>query len=417
MPRNKRAEDHGKWPGGVGARGSANGIAPRRILITADPIGGVWTYTIDLMEALQSRGIAFALATMGRTLSPAQREAIKRLPHVSLFESGNKLEWMQDPWAEVDRAGEWLLEIAEDFHPDLVHLNGYAHGNLPWRRPVVMVAHSCVYSWFSAVRKTAPCPTEWGEYRRRVALGLRAATLVTAPTRAMLEELPKHYGGGFRLAAPVFNGRPAQGFTPGVKEPFILSGGRLWDEAKNVAVLARASPTLPWPVCLAGEGEHPDGSAVSFPNVNLLGCLAPDAFAEVLSRASIYALPARYEPFGLSALEAALSGCALVLGDIASLREVWGDAAIFVEPEDSNAWGAAINRLISSPSLRREMAARASERAAEFTLEEMGRKYHDLYITAMELHFRRPGVGAAVRGPRPGGAPRPLSIGPLGKSK
>ncbi len=32
-------------------------------------------------------------------------------------------------------------------------------------------------------------------------------------------------------------------------------------------------------------------------------------------------LPARYEPFGLSVLEAALSGCALVLGDIPSLRE------------------------------------------------------------------------------------------------
>ena len=51
-----------------------------------------------------------------------------------------------------------------------------------------------------------------------------------------------------------------------------------------------------------------------------------------LRRATIFALPARYEPFGLSALEAGLAGCALVLGDI-PMREVWHDAAMFVPPE------------------------------------------------------------------------------------
>ena len=54
-----------------------------------------------------------------------------------------------------------------------------------------------------------------------------------------------------------------------------------------------------------------------------------------MGRAAIYALPARYEPFGLSILEAALSGCALVIGDIPSLREIWADAALFV-PSDGH---------------------------------------------------------------------------------
>jgi glycogen synthase len=59
--------------------------------------------------------------------------------------------------------------------------------------------------------------------------------------------------------------------------------------------------------------------------------------ADWYARASIYALPARYEPFGLSALEAALSGCALILGDIPSLREVWLEAAPYVSPDDESA--------------------------------------------------------------------------------
>ena len=67
----------------------------------------------------------------------------------------------------------------------------------------------------------------------------------------------------------------------------------------------------------------------------LLGRLDERRWPSGWPRAAIYALPARYEPFGLSALEAALSGCALVLGDIPSLREVWGDAAVFVPPDDA----------------------------------------------------------------------------------
>ena len=123
------------------------------------------------------------------------------------------------------------------------------------------------------------------------------------------------------------NGRAALTAAPVVKEPFILAVGRLWDEAKNVAALERVAPRLGWPVSVAGEEAHPGGGQVRPGHVRRLGRLAPEALAPWFARASIYALPARYEPFGLSALEAALAGCALVLGDIPSLREVWGDAA------------------------------------------------------------------------------------------
>ncbi len=54
-----------------------------------------------------------------------------------------------------------------------------------------------------------------------------------------------------------------------------------------------------------------------------VGRLGPEEMREQYARAAIFAHPARYEPFGLSVLEAALSGCALVLGDISSLRELW----------------------------------------------------------------------------------------------
>jgi glycosyltransferase involved in cell wall biosynthesis len=98
----------------------------------------------------------------------------------------------------------------------------------------------------------------------------------------------------------------------------------------------------------------------------------------------VYALPARYEPFGLTALEAALSGCALVLGDIASLREIWADAALFVDPSDDGALESGIRTLIENPDLRRRYADRAAARARLFSTEQMGSEYLQIYRAALE---------------------------------
>ena len=131
----------------------------------------------------------------------------------------------------------------------------------------------------------------------------------------------------------------------------MLTAGRLWDEAKNVAAVAQVAPRLPWPVYVAGEDRHPNGTSRRVRRLHACSAdLAPDALADWYARAAIYALPARYEPFGLSVLEAALSGCALVLGDIPSLREIWGDAAVFVPPDDPDALADAhLRDLIADP--------------------------------------------------------------------
>jgi len=127
-------------------------LLPRRVLLTADTVGGVWTYAVDLARGLSARGVEVALATMGAPLSDAQRETAERIPGLLVFESGFRLEWMEDPWRDVERAGDWLLGLEARFGPDLVHLNGYAHAALPWSAPKLVVAHSCVLSWWSAVK-------------------------------------------------------------------------------------------------------------------------------------------------------------------------------------------------------------------------------------------------------------------------
>jgi glycosyltransferase involved in cell wall biosynthesis len=352
-----------------------------KILLTTDTVGGVWTYAIQLARALEPHGVHIALATMGAALSPAQRAQVSRLANVELHESTYKLEWMQQPWEDVRAAGEWLLEIEHQFQPDVVHLNGYVHARLPLRAPVLVVGHSCVLSWWDAV-KCQWLPESWDRYRSEVAAGLRAADVVVAPSQAMLTALHRHYG-PLPKSKVIYNGCERASRQPLAKEPFILAAGRLWDEAKNIRALETVAPHTRWPIYVAGDERNPDGGAVQAKGVSLLGVLDERAMSEWQARAAIYALPARYEPFGLSILEAAMAGCALVLGDIESLREIWQDAALYVAPDDEIALAAALNRLIDDPDLRADLSHRAMNRAARYSAAAMASEYLATYRQLM----------------------------------
>jgi glycogen synthase len=305
---------------------------PRRILMTADPIGGVWSYVLELARGLSGYGVEIALATMGQALSVEQRQEVADEGNITLYESAYRLEWMDNPWEDVERSGDWLLSLEAELCPDLIHLNGYVHASLPWQSPCVVVAHSCMLSWWQAVRREE-MPVGFEPYRKLVAKGLGAADLVIAPTAAMLECVRKLYL-PLPTARVIHNARSRARFRPGQKEEFILSVGRIWDDAKNIGALAKLAHDLPWPVYVAGEQKDPEGGAASIEGVSRLGFLSSEKLAPWYAAAPIYALPARYEPFGLTVLEAALSGCALVLGDIPSLRELWEGAAVFVDPDE-----------------------------------------------------------------------------------
>jgi glycogen synthase len=356
--------------------------APRRVLMTADAVGGVWTYALDLSRALAQRGTEVVLAIMGPPLDREQRAAADGLG-LRLHEAPYQLEWMPGAWHDVDRATAWLLELRALEQPDLVHLNGYCHADLPWGAPVVVVGHSCVWSWWRAVRGGNP-PREWSEYRRRVAAGLRAAHRVVAPTAAMLRALEAAYG-PLPHGSAVHNGRfaPAEP-PPSRKQALVFSAGRVWDQAKNLAALDRAAARLSWPVAVAGEARHPSGGAHKPHQLAALGRLSADDVAGWMARAAIYAAPALYEPFGLGPLEAAQAGCALVLGDIASLREVWGDAALFAPPDDDAALAAAIERLVADEPLRADLARAARARACRFEPGRMAEQYLEVYAAAAD---------------------------------
>lgn len=346
----------------------------KRVLMTSDTIGGVWTYVIELTKQLKKYNIEVILATMGPSPNQFQYKQLSNLSNVELFESNFKLEWMDDPWNDIEKSAEWLLNLESLTTPDIIHLNGYCHAAYQWKAPVLVVAHSCVCSWFDHVKKCS-IPQSWKFYVSNVRYGLQQADLVVTPSKSTLQDLYKHYG-EFAPSLVIYNGIDSHYTQNILKEPFIFTAGRLWDEAKNINAIASISQALYWPVFAAGD---PKTNIYETEKLHIIGNKPHNEILEWMKRSTIFCLPALYEPFGLTALEAASCGCVLVLSNIDSFKEIWADTALYIEPNNHLELLHLLNQLIENPDIQKKYASRSIERSKEFTSNKCALMYLQLY--------------------------------------
>jgi glycogen(starch) synthase len=360
-----------------------------RVLMTADAVGGVWNYSLTLARAMANRGVSYTLAVMGPPPSGAQLAEADTIPSLEVRRHAFRLEWMKEPWEDVRAAGDWLLELSREYRPDIVHLNGYSHASLDFEAPKIVVAHSCVCSWWRAVHGE-PAPAHWNEYRRRVQAGLSAADLVIAPSATMIRELEDEHGCLANTAVIQNAAELPEGIHGDRRFSFIFAASRFEDEAKNLALLQKVAQRVSWPVFVAGDGPDCAG-------LHMTGRLSHQAVLERMQRAEIFCHPALYEPFGLAPLEAALSGCALALADIPSLRELWGGAALFFDPRDPAGAAEVLNRLVDDEELRRRTAEAGRRRAAFYTPVLQSESYLGAYRSVRTFSGRETAFSGAWR--------------------
>ena len=355
-------------------------------LVTADAIGGVWTYARELVTGLAQRGVRVTLVSFGEIPTAEQTEWMDGLKNIDFRPTAFRLEWMQECEEDIAASSEYLRALIREIRPDVLHLNQYCYGSLECDVPKVVVAHSDVVSWWVGVHGEEPRETKWmGWYRDTVRGGISDADAVVAPSRWMLEALESHYTAP-RCGSVIYNGRNPGLFNPHLtKEDLVVSVGRVWDPAKQVALLAGRDQKVD--VVIAGSDKHPDevmrGARPALParrKVQFRGVQSGAQLAQLMGRASLYAATSRYEPFGLAPLEAAFSRCAIVANDIPTFREVWGEAAYYFHQNDAGSLADAINRLTADRQLRLALGNLAYARARErYTATRMVDQYLNLY--------------------------------------
>ena len=434
------------------------------VLITSDTVGGVWTYTQELVSGLAARGHRVTLVSFGKLPNPDQTAWMQQLGSVDYRPTEYRLEWMEVAERDIEESRRYLEFLVREVQPDVLHFNQYCYGDINVDVPRIVVAHSDVVSWWVAVHGCEPDDSPWIQrYREHVTTGLRAADMVVAPSRWMLDALTRHYLSP-RHGKVIYNGRSPELFDADQpKQDHVLSVGRIWDEGKHVSLLlepqsargliaqtiqansandtravyssalphtepssegvAQLSPgRQPWvsfphdqsPVGTAenspalqrwesrmdkpsprGTTEVPDILIVGWtqepgrekkalpacpPNVHLLGPKSQDELRHLYADASIYAATSRYEPFGLSPLEAAFSRCALVMNDIPVFHELWGNSATYFRKDEPADLSRALAQLSNNPELRNRLANKAFLRACQkFTASRMVAEYESAY--------------------------------------
>lgn len=349
-----------------------------KILMTTDTVGGIWNYSVELCKGLKEYHVTIHLVAMGAWPSKEQRKQIAEYENVILYKSDFKLEWMQDPWEDVEKSRKWINCIYQTVQPDLVHLNNYAHIEEDWECPVVTVFHSSVPTWWQAVKGTS-IPSSWDPYIKMVKNSLNGADVVVSPTRAILEKAQ----GIHNITSPtkiIYNGKEMSFPNLIEKEDFILCSGRIWDEGKNLKLLSKIAQHLPWPVFVAGNNINPNtGNICEVENVNFIGKLNPEELKNWMQRAKIFVSPTKYEPFGLSILEAAKAGCVLALSNIDTLQELWHGNAVFFDPENAEEAEKVILQLISDEDFRKTLAQKSKKAAESYCTKKMSSDYFQLY--------------------------------------
>ncbi len=314
----------------------ASAKTPLRILLTTDPRGVDWNHVLEVLRMLDSLPLSVALVPVGGEFSHSQRADLRLLSRTRLFVNCAAQSAPGAPF--VESVGQWLLGVARSFRPDVVHLSADVYATLPWGVPVLIGVHSLKMS------------------------------------------LNPHNGG----RAPQVSGLPGAESRMGARAGFepklarIFSAGDLRDEVRNIALLDRIASYLGWPVEVAGECPGHFGNGQRQGAV-FLGNLSADALAQRLREAAIYAAPTHSSRCDVGILEAALSGCALVLSDLPELREAWGGGALYLPPDDEAAWCGALSMLIANTAAQEEMGGRARTRAQQLSKQAMAKSYFSDY--------------------------------------
>jgi glycosyltransferase involved in cell wall biosynthesis len=180
--------------------------------------------------------------------------------------------------------------------------------------------------------------------------------------------------------AELFSPPPAQGDRSGV-----LYVARL-EPHKNQLALIRALNGSGIPLTLVGPNHsHHPGYAErcrreADENVTFLGPRDHEALVDLYRRAAVHAMPSWFETTGLSSLEAAATGAAIVTTNRGFASEYFGDLATYCDPGVRGSIRKAVEKALSAPApeaLRRRILQR-------YTWEHAARETYAGYLTALQ---------------------------------
>lgn len=303
---------------------------------------GIGTYIRGLLHALAAGNddtfVAFAPQRLAHLIPAGVQHVSIDAPHYSIREI-----------VVLGRA-------ADRAKLDLFHAPHYV---VPFTRvPFVVTIHDLIH-----LRNPNPIARLYA--RQMIGRAVRRSRRVLTVSEAVKREIVTTFGcaDDHVIVTPNGVGAPFSGSGPAAEGRYFLYVGN--DKPhKNVEVLVDAFAQIHGATLVLTGGAFKRFK--SREGVVVTGFVDDAELAALYRGAIALVMPSREEGFGLPALEAMASGCAVITSNAAALVEITGDAALHVE-EDAASLAVAMTRVASDETLRSALASRGIARASEFT--------------------------------------------------
>ena len=372
-----------------GPGGLVMGITFLYVPYVDDQATGVQRFASEMVRALRRVGLDAELVVGERHGAPPWLDGV---PHrVALGRWASRVPrpvsalaraaWLQAVFPFVAGRGATLISLAHELAP------------FPAVRQVAVVHDLTDYKAYA----------ERGGLGTRVRnllwhLGLKRSAAVVAISEATRRDLVDVLG--VNGATVVYEGVDRSRFSPAAGEsseatvaaadrPFLLYVGTL-DPHKNVPFLMGVYQALierGHVVDLVLAGRHrpeqvqpltAELSGAARAGVRWAGFVDDAQLARLLATCAAFVFPSRNEGFGLAAAEAMACGAPVVSSDAGSLAEVVGAGGLLLSPDDGPGWVAALDRILTDPAHRDDLAARALARAEAFSWDRAAEAYRAL---------------------------------------
>ncbi len=366
------------------------------IFLASERIGGSWSYTYNLLRALEhgSNEIEFVVL-VNQKISPllASLDMEKKVVPI-------------DPESRILRVGLEQMSlpgILKRLSPAILHATGNV---LPPRLPCksVVTVHDFQY-WYYPSNIALPRRMY---LRYAVPDSLRRATRVICVSQATRNDAVKLYGVPSEKLAVIYEAGLWDGelATASREEDvrsrfstqgrFLLSAGTSHPH-KNLPRLIQAfgmiAREIPHDLLIVGEPfrfRGPLHEAVTMlpselkDRVKLNGFIPRSDLLALYRAADAFIFPSLFEGFGIPALEAMGCGCPVVASRSSSLPEVIGDAGEYFDPLNVEDMARTVRKVCCDTEVRDHLRSRGFARAREFAWEKMGRETLEVYRSLLD---------------------------------
>jgi len=279
---------------------------------------------------------------------------------------------------------------------DLFHM---PHFDVPYlyKRPFVATVHDMIHVLYPE-HSTKPFSRAYAGFQIRHVVK-RATRLITV-SESTKNDLERYCPGAaakttvlYPAASDAFRPLPADQVDPalarhGLTRGYLLYVGNIRGIKNSLRLVSayaaarRATPDLP-PLVLVGQNTYRQFDGGFPEGIRHLGPVPFADLAALYNGASMFIFPSIYEGFGLPPLEAMACGAPVIVSKAASLPEVCGDAAVYIDPLSEESIAGAIRDLWLSPARRAELSKRGLVRAQRFSWNAFAQGTWRVYEQAM----------------------------------